>query len=87
MQLRMFQSKILQFKITMWLHSGHNNSSPDHSLLDTTTVEISLVDKDHLKAIPATGKIKPRVPMLPETVNFVFTARLWTIHKMSAAKE
>jgi len=38
-------------------------------------VAIDLKGKDHTKAIPATSKIKTKVPMLQEMVNSVFTAK------------
>jgi hypothetical protein len=77
MLLRMFRSKICQFnKIQMWLHSDHNhNNSKDRRIPDTTTVELGLADKYCPRTIPATGRIKLRVPMLPEMINFVYTAR------------
>ncbi len=88
-QSRIIRIKTLPTWIPMWLLSGHNvhhnNSSASNR---ATTVEIAQEDKTPTEAtITATDHRRIKATMLPEMVNFLFTARSSTTHKKNAAKE
>jgi hypothetical protein len=89
MHLRIIRIKTLPTWILMWLHSGHNVHHNNSSASNRATImEIAQGDKISTEAT-TTAMDHPRIKatMLPEMVNFVFSARSSTTHKKNAAKE